>query len=194
MTVNISVRNSAILFHNPCTWSPCINRIPGNLYSQSFYCPLKEKLKQITAWDLAYRLSSLVVPWETICSPAFPDGGSPVKPFRMAFGALIIKERLNFSGEELVEQIRENMYLQCFLAISLKYIVFKLFSVFQLWFIYANASQLRWLEKLTKFWFLVCLMMRHQSPMVNHLRQRFHLSANSAAEELASTKIDNNKG
>jgi hypothetical protein len=35
----------------------------------------------------------------------------------MAFGALILKERLNCSDEELVEQIRENPYLQYFLGL-----------------------------------------------------------------------------
>ena len=49
MLVKISAHKSAILFQNPCTWSPCIHTIPVNLASQSFYCPLMENLKQITA-------------------------------------------------------------------------------------------------------------------------------------------------
>jgi len=40
--------------------------------------------------------------------------GSPAFSARMAFGALIIKERLGHSDEECVEQIRENPYLQYF--------------------------------------------------------------------------------
>jgi Transposase domain (DUF772) len=44
--------------------------------------------------------------------------GAPAKPFRMALGALIIKERLGTSDEETVEQIRENPYLQYFLGLS----------------------------------------------------------------------------
>lgn len=43
--------------------------------------------------------------------------GAPAKPFRMALGALIIKERLGTSDEETVEQIRENPYLQYFLGL-----------------------------------------------------------------------------
>jgi transposase len=39
-----------------------------------------------------------------------PDRGSPAKPFRMAFVALILKERLNCTDEKLVEQIRENPF------------------------------------------------------------------------------------
>lgn len=44
--------------------------------------------------------------------------GAPAKPFRMALGALIIKEKLNISDRETVEQIRENPYLQYFLGLS----------------------------------------------------------------------------
>ena len=38
--------------------------------------------------------------------------GCLAKPVRMALGALIIKERCGFPDEELVEQIKENPYLQ----------------------------------------------------------------------------------
>ena len=44
--------------------------------------------------------------------------GAPAKPFRMALGALIIKERCGFTDEETVEQIRENSYLQYFIGLS----------------------------------------------------------------------------
>ncbi len=44
--------------------------------------------------------------------------GAPAKPFRMALGALIIKEKLGTSDRETVEQIRENPYLQYFLGMS----------------------------------------------------------------------------
>ena len=40
------------------------------------------------------------------------------KPFRMALGALIIKEKLRTSDRETVEQIRENPYLQYFIGLS----------------------------------------------------------------------------
>ena len=43
--------------------------------------------------------------------------GAPAKPFRMALGALIIKERLRTSDEETVEQIKESPYLQYFLGL-----------------------------------------------------------------------------
>ena len=42
----------------------------------------------------------------------------PAKPFHKTFGALILKEPLNCSDEELVEQIRENLYLQYILGLE----------------------------------------------------------------------------
>jgi len=44
--------------------------------------------------------------------------GAPAKSFRMALGALIIKEKLGTSDRETVEQIRENPCLQYFLGLS----------------------------------------------------------------------------
>ncbi len=44
--------------------------------------------------------------------------GAIAKPFRMALGSLIIKEKLGTSDRETVEQIRENPYLQYFLGMS----------------------------------------------------------------------------
>ena len=44
--------------------------------------------------------------------------GAPAKPFRMALGALIIKETLLIADRETVEQIKENPYLQYFIGLS----------------------------------------------------------------------------
>ena len=44
--------------------------------------------------------------------------GAPAKSFRMALGALRIKERLGTSDAETVEQIRENPYLQYFIGMT----------------------------------------------------------------------------
>jgi IS5 family transposase len=44
--------------------------------------------------------------------------GAPAKTFRMALGALIIKEKLGISDRETVEQIKENPYLQYFIGRS----------------------------------------------------------------------------
>ena len=62
-----------------------------------------------------------LIPWsefETEYASQFSDSmGAPAKPFRMALGALIIKERLRTSDEETVEQIKESPYLQYFLGL-----------------------------------------------------------------------------
>jgi transposase, IS5 family len=44
--------------------------------------------------------------------------GERAKSFRMALGALIIKEKLGISDRETVEKIRKNPYLQYFIAQS----------------------------------------------------------------------------
>lgn len=49
----------------------------------------------------------------------FPtEMGAPAKAYRMALGALIIKEKLGTSDRETVEQIRENRYLQYFIGLE----------------------------------------------------------------------------
>ena len=44
--------------------------------------------------------------------------GPPAKSFRLALGALIIKEKLGISARDPVERIRENPYLQYFIGQS----------------------------------------------------------------------------
>ena len=44
--------------------------------------------------------------------------GAPAKSVRMALGALIIKEKLQLSDREVVEQIRETPYLQYFIGLE----------------------------------------------------------------------------
>jgi IS5 family transposase len=89
----------------------------GQLSFENFYLPFSGKLSGENRW---VRLAELV-PWETFESEyaeQFSEGqGAPAKTFRMALGALIIKEKLGTSDEETVEQIRENPYLQYFLGL-----------------------------------------------------------------------------
>ncbi|MHC5918067.1 MAG: transposase, partial [Nostoc sp.] len=63
-----------------------------------------------------------LIPWtefESEYSAVFSaEMGAPAKSFRMALGALIIKEKLGISDRETVEQIKENPYLQYFIGIS----------------------------------------------------------------------------
>ncbi|MEG5047124.1 IS5 family transposase [Microcoleus sp. B4-C1] len=63
-----------------------------------------------------------IIPWsefESEYAANFPtEKGLRAKSFRMALGALIIKEKLGISDREVVEQIRENPYLQYFIGQS----------------------------------------------------------------------------
>ena len=67
-------------------------------------------------------MMATLVPWseyeEEYAQNFTPEMGAPAKSFRIAFGALIINEKLGLSDRETVEQIRENPYLQYFLGYS----------------------------------------------------------------------------
>jgi len=86
--------------------------------AENFDLPFGGRLSEDNRW---VRLAKLI-PWsefETEYASQFSSTmGAPAKPFRMALGALIIKERLGTSDQETVEQIRENPYLQYFLGLT----------------------------------------------------------------------------
>ena len=67
-------------------------------------------------------MMATLVPWseyeEEYAQNFTPEMGAVAKSFRIAFGALIIKEKLGLSDRETVLQIRENPYLQYFLGYS----------------------------------------------------------------------------
>jgi len=83
--------------------------------------PEKFELGQLDPHNRWVIMSELI-PWsefeEEYSSKLSSDMGAPAKPFRMALGALIIKEKLGISDRETVEQIRENPYLQYFIGLS----------------------------------------------------------------------------
>jgi len=83
-----------------------------------FFLPLGGKLSGDNRW---IRLAELI-PWDELeddYAAQFCKGfGAPAKPFRMALGALIIKTRMGLTDEELVEQIKENPYLQFFIGLE----------------------------------------------------------------------------
>ncbi len=90
---------------------------PGQLSFQDFYLPFGGKLSQENRW---VKLAE-IIPWEefesTYAEQFSEDMGAPAKGFRMALGALIIKEKLGVSDRETIDQIRENPYLQYFLGL-----------------------------------------------------------------------------
>ena len=85
---------------------------------KDFFLPFGGQLSGDNRW---IKLSELI-PWEELeidYAAQFCKGfGAPAKPFRMALGALIIKARLGLTDEELVEQIKENPYLQFFIGLE----------------------------------------------------------------------------
>jgi hypothetical protein len=85
---------------------------------EDFFLPFGGKLSGDNRW---IKLAELI-PWEDLeddYASQFCKGvGAPAKPFRMALGALIIKARLGLADEELVEQIKENPYLQFFIGLE----------------------------------------------------------------------------
>ena len=81
-----------------------------------FELPNGCKLAEDNRWVKMAQL----IPWlefESDYAENFPtEMGAPAKSFRMALGALIIKEKLGISDIETVEQNRENPYLQYFIG------------------------------------------------------------------------------
>lgn len=83
-----------------------------------FFLPFGGKLAEDNRWVILAQL----IPWtefESEYAQNFvTEVGPPGKSFRLALGALIIKEKLGISDRETVEQIRENPYLQYFIGQS----------------------------------------------------------------------------
>ena len=88
------------------------------LTPENFELPFSGKLSPDNRWLIMAEL----IPWsdfEVEYADKFSEKmGAPAKPFRMALGALIIKEKLGTSDRETVEQIKENPYLQYFIGVS----------------------------------------------------------------------------
>ena len=90
---------------------------PNQLKFENFYLPFSGHLSSDNRWVIL----AGQIPWQQIedsygklfCE----DNGCPAITARIAFGALLIKERLGTSDRETVEQIRENPYLQYFLGL-----------------------------------------------------------------------------
>ena len=86
--------------------------------SENFELPFEGKLSEDNRWVI---MASLI-PWsefeQEYASIFSEEMGASAKSFRMALGALIIKEKLGISDRETVEQIKENPYLQYFIGIS----------------------------------------------------------------------------
>jgi len=92
---------------------------PNQLSFEDFCLPFGGKLRSDNRWVIL----SKQIPWEVIDDEytthfSEEDMGAPAKSSRIAFGALILKERLKVTDRELTEQIAENPFLQYFLGLS----------------------------------------------------------------------------
>ncbi|XWK91764.1 MAG: IS5 family transposase (plasmid) [Phormidium sp.] len=89
-----------------------------NTALEEFKLPFEGKLAEDNRWVIMGQW----IPWrefEAEYAELFSsEMGAPAKTFRMALGALIIKEKLGISDRETVEQIKENPYLQYFIGLS----------------------------------------------------------------------------
>jgi hypothetical protein len=85
---------------------------------EDFSLPFQGQLSSTNRWIILADM----IPWQEFeqeYEKDFdPDQGAPAKEFRMALGALMIKEKLGFSDRETVEQIQENPYLQSFIGLN----------------------------------------------------------------------------
>lgn len=90
----------------------------SSIAPENFELPFEGKLSADNRWIIMAEL----IPWEEFeeeyAQNFDEEMGAPAKPFRMALGALIIKEKLKTSDRETIEQIKENPYLQYFLGMS----------------------------------------------------------------------------
>ena len=90
----------------------------SSIAPENFELPFSGKLSPDNRWLIMADL----IPWEEFeeeyAKNFAEEIGAPAKLFRMALGALIIKEKLGTSDRETVEQIKENPYLQYFLGMS----------------------------------------------------------------------------
>ena len=90
----------------------------AQISASNFLLPFEGKLSEDNRWVIMADL----IPWqefeEEYASLFSEEMGAPAKSFRMALGALIIKEKLGISDRETVEQIKENPYLQYFIGMS----------------------------------------------------------------------------
>ena len=88
------------------------------LLPEKFEFPNAGRLSEDNRWVILAKL----IPWSKFegkyAENFSEDLGAPAKSFRMALGALIIKEKLGISDRETGEQIRENPYLQYFIGLE----------------------------------------------------------------------------
>ena len=98
-----------IVCKNACT---LIRYTPQSQLSlEGFETPFQQHLDKTNRW---VRLAQLI-PWDQLAAEYYKHMdsgfGAPCISARVVIGAVIIKHMLNIDDREVVEQIRENLYL-----------------------------------------------------------------------------------
>lgn len=91
---------------------------PNQLTIPGFETPFEQQLTQSNRW---VRLSKLI-PWDAIVSKynsqfKSKEGRPPING-RIVLGSVIIKQMLDLTDDETIEQLRENMFMQYFIGYS----------------------------------------------------------------------------
>jgi len=88
----------------------------NQLSIEEFKTPFEKKIDINNRWVIL----SNSIPWDELANiyhkAMNPNLGAPGKDARLVIGALIVKHKLGLSGEETIQLIRENPYIQYFLG------------------------------------------------------------------------------
>jgi hypothetical protein len=85
---------------------------------EEFKTPFEKEIDSNNRWVILANS----IPWDELANiyhkAMSPGKGAPGKDARIVIGALIVKHKLGFSGNETIQIIRENPYIQYFLGIK----------------------------------------------------------------------------
>ena len=124
--IYLDARKKEKIAQNPCITIPVLLLVllvrmykkseQTQISASKFLLPFEGKLSCENRWVMMADL----IPWQEFedeyASLFSEEMGAPAKSFRMALGALIIKDKLGISDRETVEQIKDNPYLQYFIG------------------------------------------------------------------------------
>lgn len=88
----------------------------NQLSFEGFETTFENQLDPSNRW---VKLAELI-PWDNLASSYYKlmnsSMGAPSKDARLIIGALVIKHKMNLADEEVIEQLKENMYMQYFVG------------------------------------------------------------------------------
>ena len=93
-------------------------RSQNQLSFEGFDTTFENQLDGSNRW---VKLAALI-PWDDLARTYYKlmdsKMGTPCKDARLVIGALIIKHKMKLADEEVIEQLKENIYLQYFVGYS----------------------------------------------------------------------------